>query len=226
MSSEAPVGADNPPPPLSAIEARVIGCLVEKAAITPEVYPLTLNALVAACNQKTSREPVMELEPGAVEHALRQLEARGLVRVAASSQRALRYEHRFDDAYGTTARQRALLCVLMLRGPQTLGELQARSDRLASFPSLDDVRDTLERLQQRAAPLVVRLPRAPGQREDRYMHLLGGALDLEAMASLQAAAAGGGDASLRERVARLEGELEALRTELAELRLRFDASAG
>jgi uncharacterized protein YceH (UPF0502 family) len=223
MSSHPPSAGGSQPPPLSSLEARVVGSLVEKAAITPEAYPLTLNALVAACNQKTSREPVMELEPGAVEHALRQLEARGLVRIAASSQRALRYEHRFDDAYGTTARQRALLCVLLLRGPQTLAELQARSDRLAQFPSLDDVRDTLERLQQRDAPLVVRLARGAGQREDRYMHLLGGPIDVDALAALQATAGGSGEGGLRARVERLEAELQAMRTELAELRLRFDA---
>ena len=204
-------------PPLSAIEARVLGCLIEKAATTPEVYPLTVNATVTACNQKTSRDPVMNLEPGAVGHALRSLESRSLVKVAPASQRALRYEHRFDTIYGTTARQRAALCVLLLRGPQTLAEVLTRSERLAEFPSLDDVRDTLERLSQRDAPLVVCLPRAPGQREERYMHLLCGPVDIEA---LQAATSASSPSrpDLAQRVEQLEAEVETLRRELAELR--------
>ena len=116
-------------PELDAVESRILGCLIEKAAITPEVYPLTLNALVAACNQKTSRDPVMHLDPGAVANTLRRMEERGLVKVAPSSQRVLRYEHRFDAAYGVTARQRAVLCALLLRGAQTLGELPPPAPR-------------------------------------------------------------------------------------------------
>jgi len=207
------------PQPLDAIEARILGCLIEKAAATPDAYPLTENAVVAACNQKTSREPVMQLETGAVAHALRVLEGRQLVKVAPSSQRALRYEHRFDATYGTTARQRAVLCVMLLRGPQTFAELQARTDRLADFPSLDDVRDTVERLVQREPPLVARIARAHGQREDRYMHLLGGPIDeerLAAAASTEARTSSRTD--LLERVERLEAEVATLRAELDELR--------
>lgn len=207
-------------PPLDAAEARILGCLIEKAATTPEAYPLTLNALVAACNQKTSREPVMSLEPGAVGHALNELERRSLVKVAPASQRALRYEHRFDTVYGTTARQRAVLCALLLRGPQTLGELHARTERLAEFPSLDDLRDTLDRLTQREPAYVVRLGRGPGQREDRYMHLLAGPIDAEAMAQTTTpVATTRGD--LHERVERLEAAVQALREEVGRLRERI-----
>lgn len=212
-------------PLLDAIEARILGCLIEKAAITSEVYPLTLNATVAACNQKTSREPVMQLEPGAVGHSLRGLEGRGLVKVAPASQRALRYEHRFDTLYGTTVRQRAVLCVMMLRGPQTLNELLTRTDRLAEFPGLDDVRDTLDRLIQREPAYVVRLGRGAGQREDRYMHLLCGPVAADAFV---AASVGTSSSAVRtglqERVEQLEADIAALRGELTELRERFDAA--
>jgi uncharacterized protein YceH (UPF0502 family) len=207
---------------LDPIEARIIGCLVEKAATTPEAYPLTENAILVACNQKTSREPVMQLEPGAVAHALRALEGRGLVKVAPSSQRALRYEHRFDAHWGTTARQRAVLCVMLLRGPQTLAELHTRTDRLAEFPSIDDVRDTIDRLIQREPALVVRVPRAHGQREDRYMHLLSGMVDVEQLAaSASSSSPSASRADLAERVERLETELAALREAFEALRQRI-----
>ncbi len=210
-------------PELDAVEGRILACLVEKAAITPEVYPLTLNALVAACNQKTSRDPVMHLDPGAVANTLRRMEDRGLVKVAPASQRALRYEHRFDTAYGVTARQRAVLCALLLRGAQTLGELFARTERLADFPSLDDVRDTLDRLIQREPSLAVRIPRGAGQREDRYMHLIGGPVDVGAHAAASPASPAREDGgSLEARVESLEGEVAALKDELAALRSRFD----
>ena len=205
-------------PPLDPIEARILGCLVEKAATTPEVYPLTLNALVAACNQKTSREPVMHLEPGAVAHTLRGLEDKRLVKVAPSSQRALRYEHRFESRWNVTARQRAVLCVMLLRGPQTPAELLTRAERLADFHSLDDVRDTLERLLQREPALVAALPLAHGQREIRYMHLLGGPLDLEALAAAETLPVASHNADLAERVERLEAEVAALREALEAMR--------
>ena len=209
---------------LDAVEARILGCLIEKQATTPELYPLTLNALVAACNQKTSREPVMQLEPGVVGHTLRVLEGKGLVRVAASSQRAQRYEHRFESRWNVTARQRAVLCVMLLRGPQTVAELLTLGERLADFPGLDDVRDTLERLLQREPALVTALPLAPGQREIRYMHLLGGPIDLEALAAASAAAprepAAG---ALADRVEQLEAEVAELRAQVEALRQRLDA---
>jgi uncharacterized protein YceH (UPF0502 family) len=210
--------------PLDPVEARVLGCLVEKASITPEVYPLTVNAAVAACNQKTSREPVMNLETGAVAHALRVMEGKGLVKVATASQRALRYEHRFDAIYGVTARQRAVLCVMLLRGPQTLAELLTRTDRLAEFPGLDDVRDTLDRLIQREPAFAVRLGRGSGQREDRYMHLLAGPVSAAAFASSTASSSPSSSPSrsdINERMARLEAEVDTLREELASLRQRL-----
>ena len=218
---------DTAPPPafpeLDAVEGRIVGCLIEKAAITPEVYPLTLNALVAACNQKTSREPVMHLDPGAVANTLRRLEDRGLVKVAPASQRALRYEHRFDAAYGVLARQRAVLCALLLRGAQTLGELFTRTERLADFPSLEDVRDTLDRLIQREPALVVRIARGAGQREDRYMHLIGGPVDVAAhVAAAPAPAAAVREDGLESRVEALESEIAALKDEIAALKARFD----
>ncbi|MEO7325591.1 MAG: YceH family protein [Dokdonella sp.] len=207
--------------PLNPIEARILGCLVEKAAITPEVYPLTVNAIVAASNQKTSREPVMHLETGAVAHALRVMEDKGLVKVAPISQRALRYEHRFDTIYGVTARQRAVVCVMLLRGPQTLAELLTRTDRLAEFPGLDDVRDTLERLIQREPAFVIKLGRGSGQREDRYMHLLCGPVDADAFAAATPSPASTSRADVNERIARLEAEVETLRDELAGLHQRL-----
>jgi uncharacterized protein YceH (UPF0502 family) len=210
------------PVPLTAIEARVLACLVEKAATTPDAYPLTENALTVACNQKTSREPVMQLDPGAVVHAVRALETRGMARRASSSQRALRYEHRFDDAYGTTARQRAVLCVLMLRGPQTLAELHARTDRIGDFPAVEDVADTLERLANREPTLVVRIPRSHGQREDRFMHLLCGPVDVDDLAARAQESAAPRGNPLGERVEQLEDALRILgeRIEALEDRLR------
>ena len=227
-AAESPAPTVNALALLDAAETRILGCLIEKAAITPEVYPLTVNATVAACNQKTSREPLMHLETGAVAHALRQLEDRGMVKVAPASQRALRYEHRFDTSYGVTARQRAALCVMMLRGPQTLNELLTRTERLTDFPGIDDVRDTLDRLIQREPALAVRVPRGPGQREDRYMHLLSGPVDIEAYAATSAARGshGGSQTSsseLEERLTQLENEVAALKDEVAALRSRVDS---
>jgi uncharacterized protein YceH (UPF0502 family) len=158
---------------LDPIEARLLGCLIEKAALTPEAYPLTVNSAVTAANQKTSREPVMHLEPGAVEHTLRGLEDRKLVAVIHGS-RAHRYEHRLDTAWQLTPKQRALLAMLFLRGPQTLPELHLRCERLARFESPDDVREVLMRLAHRTPALVVNMGRQAGQREDRYMHLCSG----------------------------------------------------
>lgn len=207
----------DPPPAepasLTPTEARVLGCLIEKAALTPDVYPMTVNALVVAANQKTSRDPLMELEPGAVGHTLRQLEDKGLVRVIHSS-RALRYEHQVDAAWVVTVRQRAVLCMLLLRGPQTLNELFTRTERLAQFPDLEEVRATVERLCQRSPPMATCLGRASGQREDRYMHLLCGLVSLEQFASAAEESVRPGRSDLLERVERLERELEELKARL------------
>lgn len=213
-----------PEPQLDAHEARVLACLIEKESTTPEQYPLTANAVQVACNQKTGRDPVMDLEAGAVGHALRTLEDKRLVR-SIHGARAQRYDHRTDEIYAISPEQRALLALLVLRGAQTAGELFTRSERLFRFQGLDQVRGILERLETRHPALVVKLPRGPGQREDRYAHLLcgreaaraqGRAADAGQARAAVAAEAGAGE--LRERVDRLEAEL-------AELRARFDALA-
>ena len=209
-----------PPIELDAIEARILGALIEKQATTPDAYPLTLNAVVAACNQKSNRDPETHYEPGEVGHALRQLEGKGLV-TGTLAARASRYAHRFEVAYGVTTRQRALLALLLLRGPQTLNELSTRSERLADFPDADEVRTVLDRLASRSPALVVRLHRAPGQREDRYMHLLCGPVDADALAAVhgtETAPKSGG--ALSDRVAQLESLVAQLQEVVAELQSR------
>jgi hypothetical protein len=210
MSSETAL------PQLSPTEARILGSLIEKEATTPEQYPLTQNAVQLACNQKTSRDPMMSLEPGEVGHALRQMEERKLVRSVHAS-RAQRYEHCTAKAYGITQQQQAVLAVLLLRGPQTAAEILARTERMARFPDADDLNHCLDRLAQREPAMVVRLPRSSGQREERFMHLLGGPIDIEALAeSSRSTAPVSGSTSdrlnqLEERVAMLEAALEQLR---------------
>ena len=203
---------------LEAIEARILGSLIEKQATTPDAYPLTLNAVVAACNQKSNRDPITQYEPGEVGHALRQLEGKGLVSGSLSA-RASRYAHKFDSGYNVTSRQRALLALLMLRGPQTLNELYSRSERLADFPDADEVRTILQRLASRAPALAVRLHRAAGQREDRYMHLLGGAIAPET-AMHPADPPERHAVGLNERVSQLESLVAQLQEVIAELQAR------
>jgi len=205
-------------PVLDADQARVLGCLIEKEATTPDTYPLTVNAAQVAANQKTAREPVMNLEAGKVQYALRQLEAMGLARQHFSS-RAERYEHLTGLKLDLPRQQVALLGLLLLRGPQTAGELAIRSERMAKFADPADLRHQLERMQQRG--LVVQLPRAAGQREDRYMHLLCGAVDVEALAAQYRAPAGAaaaaGNSALEARVEQLEATVAALQEQLAAL---------
>lgn len=207
--------------PLSAVEARILGCLVEKAATTPEAYPLTLNALVTACNQKTSRDPLMQLYTGEVEHALRVMEDNGLVKVAPSSQRTRRYEHCFDAIYAVTARQRAVLCVMLLRGPQTLSEILNRTQRMTDFTDMQALQDSVERLLQSEPAMAVDLGRGAGQRENRYMHLLAGPVHADQFVS-EAKPARATRTDLEARVEQLESALDALRAEVAELRQRAD----
>ncbi|HEY2395174.1 MAG TPA: DUF480 domain-containing protein [Rudaea sp.] len=202
---------------LSALEARVLGCLIEKAATTPEGYPLTLNSAQLACNQKSSREPIMNAELGAVGQALRALEDKKLVRVVHGA-RTLRYEHTVDAALNLTTRSRAVIALLLLRGPQTQNELLARSERLADFPDNAMLGDMLERLMNREPPLVVRIGRASGQREDRYMHLLSGPVSIETHIP-QAPRTRASDSS--DRHTELEARVEALEREVAELRGRL-----
>jgi len=194
-------------PQLSAIEARILASLVEKEATTPEQYPLTANAVQLACNQKNNRDPVLEREAGEVGHTLRDLESRRLVR-SVHGARAQRYEHRFAEAYSLTRQQQALLSTLLLRGAQTASELLARSERLAKFADADEARQLLERLVQRR--LVVNLGRGAGQREDRWMHLLGGPVSAADLPPPRAPSRDRDD-DLAARVAVLEAEVAELR---------------
>lgn len=170
---QVPSDAPALPPQLTPVEARILGSLAEKAATTPDVYPLTVNNIQLACNQKTARDPVTNHDTGEIGHALRQMEPRGLVKSEYGA-RAERYRHKLERVYDLTSAQTALVALLLLRGPQTLHELLTRSERLHRFAGVDDVRHALERLAERDAPLVRLMPRAAGQREDRYAHLLCG----------------------------------------------------
>jgi uncharacterized protein len=192
------------------VEIRVLGCLIEKQRTTPDAYPLSLNALRLACNQTTNRDPVVEYDEPTIRRALDGLARRGWARLASGpGSRAVKFRHLFDEALQLREPQVSLLGVLMLRGPQTLGELKQRSERLSRFSSLEDVEQELAGLAERE--LVARLPRRPGQKEERYGHLLGD----EPPAST---AAGSTDddrlAALEEAVGALREELEALRSEL------------
>ncbi|MGN0858654.1 MAG: YceH family protein [Stenotrophomonas sp.] len=211
-------------PVLDTAQARVLGCLVEKQATTPDVYPLTVNAALSAANQKTAREPILALEQGVVHRALRELESLGLARQQFSS-RAERYEHRLDSAFNLTRQQTALLALLLLRGPQTIGELFARSERLHKFASAEEVAHQLERLCSREPALALQLPRAPGQREDRYVHLLCGAVDASALAAASRSSApvviGHDNSALEQRVAALEATVVALQQQLEDLQARL-----
>jgi uncharacterized protein len=203
-------------PVLSAAEARALGCLIEKESTTPDAYPLTVNAAHVAANQKTARDPVMVVDLGEINHALRQLESKKLVKQVFSS-RAERYEHCTGQFFSLPQQQVGVLGLLLLRGAQTAHELLARSERLVKFNDADDVRHHLERLIQRQPALVVQIPRGPGQREDRYAHLLCGPVDTAAI-SARMAQQGEPGSTLEARVAALESEVAALREEIASLR--------
>jgi uncharacterized protein len=197
-----------------AVEIRVAACLVEKQRTTPDAYPLSLNALRLACNQATNRDPVVDYDEATVSEALRRLAQRSWTRLASGpGSRARKYRHLLPEALGVDEEELALLTVLMLRGAQTPGELKQRSERLLSFPSLAAVQETLERLLQRE--LVVRHPRRPGQKEDRYEQVLGGAEEDGEQAPHSLPAAADPD---EDRLDRIERELGELRAELARLR--------
>lgn len=214
---------------LEPLEARVIGCLIEKQITTPDQYPLSLNALVAACNQKSNREPVMSADEPTVQRTLDALSRKHLVLERSGfGSRVPKYQHLFCNAeYGSlkfSAQELAVVCELLLRGPQTPGELRARASRMAPFTDVSEVEAVLQSLLDReAGPLVARLPREPGRRESRYMHLFSGeppahATDEEGIA--QSAAQMDERETLATRVARLEDEVRALRAELDELKAR------
>ncbi len=211
---------DSPPrtPQLNAIEARVLGTLMEKARTVPDSYPLTLNTLLLGCNQKTSREPLMELDEAQVATALDTLKPLGLVREV-SGGRTARYEHNVQRALGVPEQAAVLLGLLLLRGPQTAGELRLNAERWYRFADISSVEGFLDELQERAAekggPLVVKLPRAPGAREQRWAHLLCGPVDEPAAGA--AGRAGGASGNTLERLDLLEAEVAQLRATVQRL---------
>jgi len=208
---------------LSETEARVLGSLVEKQLTTPEYYPLTLNALMAACNQKSNRDPVMSLNDTAILAAVDILRDKNLVYLYyGSSSRAVKYKHMMPSVYELDAAGVALVAVLLLRGPQTLGELRERTGRLHEFGGLGEVQEALDGLIRRDEPLVIKLERQPGQKEARFAHLLSGEVDQSAVPMARERETASGTRG-NERVAELENELEKMRTDLAELRKEFDA---
>jgi len=206
---------------LTPIEARVLGCLMEKERTTPDQYPLTLNGLVTACNQKSARDPVMTLTPGEVGHCVGQLRDRGLVH-ASSNGRSERFDHKLTGHFMLDRQQQALLCVLMLRGPQTSGELRTHCARLAEFASLNAVQASLDRLAHHNPPLVRELPRQPGLREQRFVHLLCGEPSAESIARAASARHPSPRADNMEQEA-LAHRVEQLETEVAALRAELDA---
>ncbi|MEE4668596.1 DUF480 domain-containing protein [Pseudomonas alliivorans] len=201
---------------LSSTEVRILGCLIEKQATNPETYPLTLNALVLACNQKTSRDPVMNLTQGQVGQSLRALEGQGLTRLVMGS-RADRWEHRVDKGLELVPAQVILTGLLLLRGPQTVNELLTRSNRMHDFEDAEQVVHQLERLIARG--LATLIPRQAGQREDRYMHALGNPEDLQALLAQRQSAPDRSTATVasNERIEELEARVAALEERLAKL---------
>lgn len=203
-------------PLLTPAEARVLGSLAEKKELTPDVYPMTVNGLQSAANQKTSREPVMALEQVEVHRALKMLTEKGLVRQVFAS-RVERYEHLLAQKFSLTQSQIALVGLMLLRGPQTVHELYARAERLARFNSIDEVRGDLDLLIGRRPPLVQLIERGPGQREERYAQLLGGPGQIAAAASPLSVVANRPD---------LEERIEALERQVAELTEKLKALSG
>ena len=213
---------------LNAIEARVLGALVEKEITTPEYYPLSLNALVNACNQKNNREPVMHLDEDAVRQAVRGLEDDGLAGPRRGDSRVTKYEHRLQEVFNFTRGETAVMCVLLLRGAQTPGELRGRTERMHRFEEIEDVLATLQKLMQREPPLVTALPRQPGTKETRYAHLLSGELEASEIVPAGVAETSGDDrvAQLEAEVAGLKQEVAALGQDIAGLREKIERLAG
>lgn len=217
------------PEQLNETEARILGALVEKQLTTPEYYPLTLNSLVTACNQKNNREPVMSLTESTVNNSLEALRDRNLVYVFyGSTSRVPKYKHMLPSVYELDAAETAVMAVLMLRGPQTLGELRERTGRMHEFSGLGEVQETLDGLMRRDDPLVVKMERIAGQKEQRFAHLLSGAIDVEAFAAahptraVQAEAAAGRMEKLEQEVSSLRGEVESLKATFDEFRKQFE----
>jgi len=211
---------------LTDVEVRVLGALVEKETTTPEYYPLSLNALVNACNQKSNRDPVMEVDEEQVRVALRSLSDQAMARSAGGDSRVAKFEHRLNELYNFHRHEIAVLCVLLLRGPQTPGELRTRAERMYAFGDLEAVHSALNLLMRRDPPLVKILPRQPGTKESRYMHLFSGDTaptdhpTTEHIAETQSLAKISRDG---DRIAQLEAEIMELRRELNTLREQFAA---
>jgi hypothetical protein len=212
---------------LTLAEARVLGALVEKEATTPDYYPLSLNALINACNQRSNREPVMDLDEEAVRQALHGLEDMKLAgRARGADGRVTKYEHWLGEVFNFSRAETALVCVLLLRGPQTPGELRGRTERMHRFEEIGDVLAGLQKLMEREPPLVAVLPRQPGTKESRYTHLLSGPVESVAAAFAAEPAVAlreaGLDAGHEERIALLEVAVTQLRQEVSALRLKID----
>ena len=213
---------------LTMAEARVLGALVEKEVTTPDYYPLSLNALMNACNQRSNREPVMDLDEDEVRLALRLLEEKKLAgRARNADSRVTKYEHWMGEAFNFTRAETALMCVLLLRGPQTPGELRGRTERMHRFEELTDVAAGLQKLMEREPGLVAVLPRQPGTKESRYAHLLSGTVEGASFVAPPAWAPtaympSGEGGEPYERIARLEAEIAELRREMAALRQKVD----
>jgi len=207
---------------LNAIEARVLGCLIEKQAATPDVYPMTLNTLVLACNQKSNRAPLMSLDESAVIRALDRLRDRKLAcLVNLAGSRTIKYEHQADTTLRLEKQGLVLLCELLVRGPQTLAELRSRVERLRAFPDAAEVEKRLGDMMTYADPLVVLLPRQPGHKEPRYAHLLCGAISIEDLPAAAPEQARLVVQMENERIAKLESEVAVLREELVRLQTQF-----
>jgi uncharacterized protein YceH (UPF0502 family) len=225
MSSTDPIPAA--PIVLTAAQARVLGALVEKEVTTPDYYPLSLNALINACNQRSNREPVMDLDEEAVRQALHGLEDKRLAgRARGADGRVTKYEHWLGEAFNFSRAETALICVLLLRGPQTPGELRGRTERLHRFDEIGEVLAGLQKLMEREPPLAAVLPRQPGTKESRYAHLLSGPVEpapAEAgFARPEGGPIAGQDSGQEERIAQLEATVAELRQEVAALRHKID----
>lgn len=212
-------------PTLDPIELRVLGALAEKAMTTPDSYPLSLNSLTTACNQKTGRDPVTEYSDSEVRQALDRVSRRGLAgTTTGAGSRVAKFRHLLESQLGLSKRELAVLTVLMLRGPQTPGELRTRTDRMQSFESVEMVEETLALLGDREEPLAYDLPRRPGQGASRFVHGLSGESDLEAMADEAAStpAASGGRSAMEERVVALEEQVAGLQAAFEEFKKQFE----
>lgn len=216
--------------PLTEIETRVLGSLIEKDITTPDYYPLSLNALVNACNQKNNRDPVMTLDESAVRGALATLQEKRLAGPASGADsRVTKFEHRLQEVFNFDRREIAVVCVLLLRGPQTPGELRSRTDRMYRFEALEDVVSTLDRLAQRDPPLARVLPRQPGTKESRYTHLFAGEPPEQPIVErAPSPAIAGGNwnpdrlTALEEEVSRLRSDLSEVQQQLATFRKQFE----